>query len=140
MSEMSRREFVKNTAMIAAAGGFVAAGSQELRANPLGLPIGAQTWPVRQMIAKDFPATIKQLAAAGFQAIELCSPVGYAADDFAGLAKYSAADLLAGRVDGVALEALALRGMTVDAVQVGGGGEEPHRVHELLDGDAFQHL
>jgi len=35
------------------------------------------------------PGTIKQLAAAGFQTIELCSPVGYADSGFAGLAKYT---------------------------------------------------
>ena len=93
MSDMSRREFVKNAAMCAATGGFVAAGSPELRANPLGMPIGCQTWPVREMIAKDFPGTIKQLAAAGFQTIELCSPVGYADNGFAGLAKYSGAEI-----------------------------------------------
>src|ERR1051326_300357 len=93
MFAMSRRAFVKSTATAVAAAGFASAGGSELMANPLGMPIGCQTWPVRQMIAKDFPGTIKQLAAAGFQTIELCSPVGYAADDFAGLAKYSAADL-----------------------------------------------
>jgi len=52
------------------------------------MPIGCQTWPVRQMIAKDFPGTLKMLAAAGFQAVELCSPVGYADDGFAALANY----------------------------------------------------
>ena len=62
-------------------------GALKLRANPLGLPIGCQTWPVREMIAKDFPGTIKVLAAAGFQTVELCSPVGYADSGFAGLAK-----------------------------------------------------
>ncbi|PYT74677.1 MAG: xylose isomerase [Acidobacteria bacterium] len=45
------------------------------------------------MIAKDFPGTIKQLAAAGFQNIELCSPVGYADSGFAELAKYSGTEL-----------------------------------------------
>jgi sugar phosphate isomerase/epimerase len=45
------------------------------------------------MIAKDFPGTIKQLAGAGFQMIELCSPVGYADSGFAGLAKYSGAEI-----------------------------------------------
>ena len=65
----------------------------ELRANPLGMPIGCQTWPVREMIAKDFPGTIKLLAQAGFQSIELCSPVGYADSGFAGLAKYSGTEI-----------------------------------------------
>jgi sugar phosphate isomerase/epimerase len=45
------------------------------------------------MIAKDFPGTIKQLAEAGFQSIELCSPAGYAEYGFGGLAKYSGAEL-----------------------------------------------
>jgi sugar phosphate isomerase/epimerase len=45
------------------------------------------------MIAKDFPGTLKVLHAAGFRAIELCSPVGYSDDGFAGLAKYSGSDL-----------------------------------------------
>src|SRR6266446_3152866 len=94
MSEMSRREFVKRSATHAAAAGFISAGGLELRANPLGMPIGCQTWPVREMIAKDFPGTIKQLADAGFQAIELCSPVGYAEHGFAGLGKYTGSELL----------------------------------------------
>jgi sugar phosphate isomerase/epimerase len=45
------------------------------------------------MIAQDFPGTIKQLADAGFQTIELCSPVGYADGGFGGLAKYKGAEL-----------------------------------------------
>ncbi len=88
MSEMSRREFVKNAATHAAAAGFISAGGLELRANPLGMPIGCQTWPVREVITKEFPGTIKQLADAGFQTIELCSPVGYAEHGFASLGKY----------------------------------------------------
>lgn len=61
----------------------------ELSTNPLGLPIGCQTYPVRALIEKDFEGTLKVLADAGFQEIELCSPVGYADCGFAGLAKYS---------------------------------------------------
>ncbi len=93
MSTITRREFVRNTVTQAAIGSFFAAGVLELRANPLGMPIGCQTWPVREMIAKDFPGTIKLLAQAGFQSIELCSPVGYADSGFAGLAKYSGAEI-----------------------------------------------
>jgi sugar phosphate isomerase/epimerase len=93
MSAISRREFMKTAATQAAAASLLAAGALELHANPLGMPIGCQTWPVREMIAKDFPGTIKQLADAGFRSIELCSPVGYADSGFAGLAKYSGSDL-----------------------------------------------
>lgn len=93
MSAISRREFVKNAATYTAAAGFLSAGAFKLRANPLGMPIGCQTWPVREMIAKDFPGTLKQLSDAGFQMIELCSPVGYADSGFADLAKYKGPEL-----------------------------------------------
>ena len=93
MSAISRREFLQSAATYAAAAGFLSSSPWELRANPLGMPLGCQTWPVREMIAKDFPGTIKQLATAGFQTIELCSPVGYADNGFAGLAKYSGTEL-----------------------------------------------
>jgi sugar phosphate isomerase/epimerase len=92
MSSISRRDFLKTAATCTAAG-FLSTGAFDLRANPLGLPIGCQTWPVRKMIAQDFPGTIKVLAAAGFQTIELCSPVGYADEGFAGLAKYKGSEL-----------------------------------------------
>src|SRR6266481_284349 len=91
MPAISRRQFLKYSATSAA--GLFSVGALELHANPLGLPIGCQTWAVRDMIAKDFPGTIKLLAETGFQSIELCSPVGYAEDGFAGLAKYTGAEL-----------------------------------------------
>jgi sugar phosphate isomerase/epimerase len=91
MSEISRRDFAKKST--AAAAGFMLCTAVGLHANPLGLPIGCQTWPVRDMIAKDFPGTIKTLAQAGFQTIELCSHVGYDDSGFAGLAKYKGSEL-----------------------------------------------
>src|SRR5580698_9225628 len=93
MPVTSRREFFKNAATDAGVAGLLYAGVRELRADPLGMPIGCQTYPVRKMIAQDFPGTIKQLADAGFQRIELCSPVGYADGGFGGLAKYKGAEL-----------------------------------------------
>jgi len=93
MSRISRREFFKNAATSAAMAGFLSGTVQELSANPLGMPIGCQTWPVRDMIAKDFPGTIKMLAAAGFQRVELCSPIGYSDSGFSGLAKYKGVEL-----------------------------------------------
>src|SRR5271156_592582 len=93
MAAIARREFLTNVVASAAAAGLLGANAFELSANPLGLPIGCQTWPVRDAIAKDFPGTIKQLAAAGFQNIEMCSPVGYDDSGFGGLAKYKGSEL-----------------------------------------------
>jgi sugar phosphate isomerase/epimerase len=93
MSAVSRREFCKAATTSAAAVSLLSTGVLKMHANPLGLPIGCQTWPVKEMIAKDFPGTLKQLAAAGFQSIELCSPAGYTEFGFGGLAKYKGAEL-----------------------------------------------
>ena len=92
MPAVSRREFFSKSAAGAAVAGLLSE-ARGLRANPLGLPIGCQTYPVRNMIAKDFPGTLKQLKNAGFENIELCSPVGYADSGFGVLAKYKPPEL-----------------------------------------------
>ena len=93
MPNFSRREFLKKGAVCAVAGEVLLSDAGLVYGDPLGLPIGCQTWPVRDQIAKDFPGTLKELKAAGFHSIELCSPVGYADSGFAGLAKYKPSEL-----------------------------------------------
>src|SRR5882672_1642891 len=84
MTLLSRRKFLKKTATDAAVAGFIASGVAELRANPLGLPIGSQTFPHRQMIKDgNFAGLAKTLADIGVQSVEMCSPLGYT--DFASL-------------------------------------------------------
>lgn len=76
MAAISRREFLKKTATDAAMAGFLAAGgAATLRANPLGLPIGSQTYPHRARIASgDFAGLLKDMKAIGIEVVELCSP------------------------------------------------------------------
>jgi hypothetical protein len=74
MPQKSRREFIKTASSSALLGAVLSSGGHMLHANPLGLPLGCQTWPMRAMIAKNFRGTLKEIAAAGFQTIELCSP------------------------------------------------------------------
>jgi sugar phosphate isomerase/epimerase len=93
MPPISRREFIKTASSSAVLGAMLSTGGRILHANPLGLPIGCQAWPVREMIAKDFRGTLKQIVAAGFRTIELCSPVGYADSGFAGLSKFKGSEL-----------------------------------------------
>src|SRR5438874_4522749 len=82
MNIVSRREFLRATAADTVVTGLLAGGAR-VRAKPLGLPIGSQTYPHRALLKQDFPGLLKQLADLGVQQIELCSPFGYA--DFAGL-------------------------------------------------------
>jgi sugar phosphate isomerase/epimerase len=84
MREISRREFIKRSAATSAAAAFLPIAAREMQMNPLGMPIGSQTWPHRQRIKDgDFAGLCRDMAALGIGSIELCSP-GYA--EFSGLA------------------------------------------------------
>jgi len=76
MSAMSRREFFKKTAADAAVAGFLAAAAgRRTYANPLGLPIGSQTYPHRERIVKgDFAGLLKDMKGIGIEVVELCNP------------------------------------------------------------------
>ncbi len=85
MAEISRREFFRQAGADVAIAGFVAASVATVTANPLGLPIGSQTYPHRAMISEgNFAGLLKTLADIGVQRIELCSALGY--KEFANLA------------------------------------------------------
>src|SRR5580698_3272714 len=83
---MTRRSFLQHGAASA-----VVLSTPFLLADPLGMPIGCQTYPVRATINTDFAGTMKGLSAGGFQTIELCSPFGY--KDFSSLAQYKPQEL-----------------------------------------------
>ena len=76
---MSRRKFMEKAVIGAGATGLLAGAATNLLANPLGLPIGCQVWPLRSML-KDLPAFAQMLAAIGVTRLELCSPIGYGAE------------------------------------------------------------
>ncbi len=85
MTAISRREFIEKATAGAAAAGILSSSAAGLRANPLGLPIGSQVYPLRTML-KDFPAFVKMIADIGVTRLELCSPIGYGGE-FTVLAK-----------------------------------------------------
>ena len=78
MTTISRREFIERAAVCSGVAGFLVASAAKLRANPLGLPIGSQVYPLRPML-KDLPSFVKMIAAIGVTRLELCSPIGYRA-------------------------------------------------------------
>jgi sugar phosphate isomerase/epimerase len=79
----SRRDFFRSAAAYSGATLFAIYESR-LRANPLGLPIGSQTYPHRQRIKDgDFAGLCRDMASLGIGNVELCSP-GYS--EFASLA------------------------------------------------------
>ena len=80
MKTINRRGFVgKMAAGAGAALGLMHLPTQLLaHARMLNIPIGFQTFPIREMLAKDFSGTLKMMAALGYQITEMCSPKGYA--------------------------------------------------------------
>jgi sugar phosphate isomerase/epimerase len=90
---ISRRQFLGTSVAGIAAAGYLARGARDLLADPLGMPIGCQTWPVRQSIGKDFDGTLRELAAEGFRAIEMCSPPSYSDSGFGPLVSLKASEM-----------------------------------------------
>ena len=83
---VSRRQFLGGFGAGVAAAGY-------LRADPLGLPIGFQTYPVRDALGKDFAGTLKQVAALGYRTTEMCSPPGYANAGYGSLVNMKAPEM-----------------------------------------------
>jgi sugar phosphate isomerase/epimerase len=80
MTPLSRREFFRKTAEDAAVVAAIGAAFNEtLAANPLGWPIGSQTYP-HQSLVRDgkFADLCAMMADIGVTRLELCSPFGYA--------------------------------------------------------------
>jgi len=73
---MNRRQFTKKTITAAAALAFyrtTALATSKYK----NIPLGFQSWPIKDMLGKDFPGTLKTMSGMGYKLIELCSPVGY---------------------------------------------------------------
>jgi sugar phosphate isomerase/epimerase len=80
---MTRRQLLTSAA--------AAAVLPRLHADPLGMPIGTQLYPVRDLVMKDFPVILKQIAGMRYRTVELCSPAGYR--EFKALGEMKGADL-----------------------------------------------
>src|SRR4051794_33198298 len=85
MNGLSRRSLL-------GAGALALAASRRLPADPLGMPIGCQTFPYRDALGKDLEGTLRQVASIGYRRIELCSPPSYQGG-YAPLLKYKAPEL-----------------------------------------------
>jgi sugar phosphate isomerase/epimerase len=69
MTHYTRRNFIQSaTAATVCSSSLL--WSDRLMASPLGLPIGLQLYSVREMLAKDYEGTLKQIGALGYQEVE----------------------------------------------------------------------
>ena len=104
MKKTTRRKFISHGAMALGAtlgvGRLSAmaetgAGRMMEAARFMNIPLGFQTWPVKERMATDFPGTLKTMAGFGYKLTELCSPAGYESIGFGFLKGKTAGEIKA---------------------------------------------
>jgi sugar phosphate isomerase/epimerase len=76
----SRRTFLTQSSLAIAAMASIDALAAASGRGPLNRPIGLQLYTVREAVAKDLPGTLEQLAAIGYQEVELAGSTRTAAE------------------------------------------------------------
>ncbi|PWT88457.1 MAG: xylose isomerase [Acidobacteria bacterium] len=95
MEKINRREFIGKTAMgFGAACALSQIPKQIFEAAAFNnMPLGFQSWSVKDVLAKDFAGTLKMMAGQGYQLVEMCSPKGYATIGFGPLVDMKTPDM-----------------------------------------------
>jgi len=97
MKKLSRRDFLGRSAL--GIGSALLASQLPVNLNagpvtaPIRMPIGFQVWTIKDSLIKDFPGTLKKMAALGYQSMEMCSPPGYESSGFGPLMKMTAKEM-----------------------------------------------
>ena len=90
---MNRRQFTRTAISATAAIVFYKSAAAALKTRYKDIPLGFQSWAVKDKLAKDFPGTLKTMSDMGYKLIELCSPAGYKDIGFGFLAGMPAAGI-----------------------------------------------
>ena len=95
MKKINRREFIGKTSIGLGAALALSQLPKQLFAfaSTAEMPIGFQSWSVKEILNKDLSGTLKMMADMGYSRIEMCSPKGYAEIGFGPLAKMKTSDL-----------------------------------------------
>jgi sugar phosphate isomerase/epimerase len=95
MKKINRREFIGKTTIGLGTAFALSQLPKQLFENAAIkiLPLGFQSWSVKDMLAKDFAGTLKMMAGQGYQLVEMCSPKGYVDSGFGSLVDMKTADM-----------------------------------------------
>ncbi len=97
MINMNRRNFIKKTSLGLGSAFALSQIPVHLFAKSISkfidIPIGFQTFPIRDMLGKDFSGTLKTMAGFGYKLTELCSPTGYAQIGFGFLSNMKTSEI-----------------------------------------------
>ncbi|HBC79760.1 MAG TPA: xylose isomerase [Bacteroidales bacterium] len=97
MKKLSRRDFLGRSAFGIGSALIASQVPVDLIAGPASapvkMPVGFQVWTIKDSLIKDFPGTLKRMAALGYQSMEMCSPPGYESSGFGPLMKLTAKEM-----------------------------------------------
>src|SRR3979411_475233 len=97
MKRVNRRQFIGQTAMGLGSAIVLSRlpifGNIHSTSSITKHPIGFQSFPIRDILVKDFPGTLKMMASLGYQTVEMCSPPGYKGAGFAPLVDMKAKEM-----------------------------------------------
>src|SRR5205085_9874420 len=95
MKKINRRAFIGKTTIGLGSAFALSQLPKQLfaYASTFDIPLGFQTWVVKDSLAKDFAGTLKMVAAQGYKLVEMCSPKGYVSSGFGPLVNIKPADM-----------------------------------------------
>jgi len=95
MQTINRRKFFSTTTKAGAAAFVLSKLPTDLFANAKAnnMPLGFQSWTIKDKLSADFPGTLKMMADLGYKLIEMCSPKGYEQIGFGAFTKMKTSDI-----------------------------------------------
>lgn len=95
MRTISRKSFISQAAKASGAALMLSQLPSYIfeAARGTGMPLGFQSWTIKDDLSKDFPGTLKRMADMGYRQIEMCSPKGYEQLGFGVFTKMKPSDI-----------------------------------------------
>lgn len=95
MKTINRRKFFSTTTKATAAALFLTKLPSDFfaAAQASAMPLGFQSWTIKDELSNDFPGTLKMMADLGYKQIEMCSPKGYEKIGFGAFTKMKTSDI-----------------------------------------------
>ncbi len=95
MQKINRRNFLSSTTKAAGAAFVVSKLPSDFFSNAklVDMPLGFQSWTIKDKLSSDFAGTLKMMADQGYKQIEMCSPKGYEQIGFGAFTKMKTSDI-----------------------------------------------
>ena len=95
MQKINRRNFFSSATKAAGAAFVLSKLPSDLftNAKKMDMPVGFQSWTIKDKLSSDFAGTLKMMADQGYKLIEMCSPKGYEQIGFAAFTKMKTSDI-----------------------------------------------